>query len=226
MGKAISAIGAGAAGFLQTTTASSVKRLAIDMDISPADRDQVMAFLAQGQGFGYAPKSAQIVGILKQMKETMEADLAEATAAEQKAIGIYDELIAAKEKQINADTAAIESKIERIGNLGVEIETMKADLSDTAQSMIEDKKFLADLDKTCKTKQAEWDERCKVRNEDLLALADTIKMLNDDDALELFKKTLPGAGSSFMQIKVSSEAMKQQALALLESAKSVKKSDR
>jgi hypothetical protein len=67
--------------------------------------------------------------------------------------------IAAKEKQINADTAAIESKIERIGNLGVEIETMKGDLSDTAQSMIEDKIFLADFDKTCKTNQAEWDER-------------------------------------------------------------------
>jgi len=214
MGKAISAIGAGAAGFLQTSAATSVRRLAIDLDISPADRDQVMAFLAQGQGFGYAPKSGQIVGILKQMKETMEADLAEATGAEQKAIGIFDDLISAKEKQINADTAAIESKIERIGNLGVEIETMKADLSDTAASMIEDKKFLADLDKTCKTKQAEWDESCKLRNEELLALADTIKMLNDDDALELFKKTLPGA-SSFLQTKVTSEEVRKEALQAL-----------
>jgi len=214
MGKAISAIGAGAAGFLQTSAANSVKRLAIDMDISPADRDQLMAFLAQGQGFGYAPKSGQITGILKQMKSTMEADLADATAAEQKALGIFDELVAAKTKEIDANTAAIESKIERIGNLGVEIETMKADLSDTAQSMIEDKKFLADLDKTCKTKQAEWDERCKVRNEELLALADTIKMLNDDDALELFKKTLPGA-SSFLQTKVTSEEVRKEALQAL-----------
>ena len=131
MGKAITAIGAGAAGFLQTTAATSVRRLAIDMDISPADRDQVMAFLAQGQGFGYAPKSGQITGILKQMKETMEGDLASATAAEQKAIGIYDELVSAKEKQIDADTAATESKIERIGNLGVEIETMRADRKST-----------------------------------------------------------------------------------------------
>jgi len=214
MGKAITAIGAGAAGFLQTTTASSVKRLAIDMDISPADRDQVMAFLAQGQGFGYAPKSGQIMGILKQMKSTMEADLAETTAAEQKALGIYDELISAKEKEINANTAAIESKIERVGNLGVEIETMKADLGDTANSMIEDKKFLADLENTCKTKQSEWDERCKVRNEELLALADTIKMLNDDDALELFKKTLPGA-AVLLQTRVTSEEVRKEALQAL-----------
>jgi hypothetical protein len=144
----------------------------------------------------------------------MEASLADATAAEEKAIGIFDALIAAKEKQINADTAAIESKIERIGNLGVEIETMKGDLSDTAQSMIEDKKFLADLDKTCTTKQAEWDERCKVRNDELLALADTIKMHNDDDALELFKKTLPGA-AVLLQTEVTSTEVGKEALAAL-----------
>merc|ERR550514_2157896 len=214
MGKAITAIGAGAAGFLQTTAATAVRRLTIDMDISPADRDQVMAFLAQGHGYGYAPQSGQIVGILKQMKSTMEGDLAEATAAEEKAIGIYDELISAKEKEINANTASIESKIERVGNLGVEIETMKGDLSDTANAMIEDKKFLADLDKTCKTKQAEWDERCKVRNEELLALADTIKMLNDDDALELFKKTLPGA-AVLLQTKVTNNEVRKEALQAL-----------
>ena len=90
----ISAIGAGAAGLLQTAAAASVRRLAIDMDISHADRDQVMAFLAQSQSLGYLPKSGQITGILKQMKETMEGDLA--TAAEQKAIVIYDELVSAK----------------------------------------------------------------------------------------------------------------------------------
>ena len=43
--------------------------------------------------------------------------------------------------------------------------------------------------------------------QELEAIVDTIKMLNDDDALELFKKTLPDA-SSFMELKVSSKSMK------------------
>merc|ERR1719160_1237538 len=51
-------------------------------------------------------------------------------------------------------------------------------------------------------------------------------MLNDDDALELFKKTLPGSSASFMQLRGSSESMRSQALAILEAAKSDKKSDR
>merc|ERR1719231_352314 len=80
--------------------------------------------------------------------------------------------------------------------------------------MEEDKKFLADLEKQCKTKTAEWEERTKTRGEELAALTDTIKILNDDDALELFKKTLPGA-SSFMQVAVSSKAMREQAASAL-----------
>merc|ERR1719214_427767 len=51
--------------------------------------------------------------------------------------------------------------------------------------------------------------------QELLALADTIKILNDDDALELFKKTLPGGASSFLQIQVSAASQRQAALHLL-----------
>ena len=36
----------------------------------------------------------------------------------------------------------------------------------------------------------EWAEVCKMRQEELIAIADTVKILNDDDALELFKKTV------------------------------------
>merc|ERR1719456_1618106 len=52
---------------------------------------------------------------------------------------------------------------------------------------------------------------------EMVALADTIKVLNDDDALELFKKTLPGSASSFVQVKVTSSAMRQRALSALKS---------
>merc|ERR1719433_2154966 len=69
------------------------------------------------------------------------------------------------------------------------------------------------------TKAAEWAERSKTRSEELVALADTIKILNDDDALELFKKTLPSAGSSFVQFGAGANKLKNRALALLRSAR-------
>merc|ERR1719243_557186 len=55
----------------------------------------------------------------------------------------------------------------------------------------------------------------KLRSEELLALADTIKILNDDDALELFKKTLPAASASFLQLQVTVADQRQQALAAI-----------
>merc|ERR1719428_1584070 len=147
----------------------------------------------------------------------MTADFASAKAAEEAAIKAYEELMAAKTKEVNALTKAIEEKMTRVGELAVEIVQMKNDLGDTAEALVEDKKFLADLEKNCKTKEAEWEEIVKTRNEELLALADTIKVLNDDDSLELFKKTLPSA-SSFVQLTVSSTALRARALAAIRSA--------
>jgi len=217
MSKAVAAIEKGAGGgFLQTSSASVVRKLSIDMDLSNADRDQIVSFLAAGNG--YAPASGAISGILNQMLDTMKADLVEATKAEDASKASFDDLVAAKEKEIEAATKAVEDKLTRIGNLGVKIAATMEDLDDTGKAMVEDKKFLEELKKGCSTKEGEWDERCKVRTEELLALADTIKMLNDDDALELFKKTLPGA-ASLLQMKVSNQDLKRQALAVLSNQK-------
>merc|ERR1719478_548684 len=188
------------------------------MDISSMDREMITSFLTQDQGenSGYAPASGQITGILKQMSDTMEANLATATSEENAAIKDFDALVAAKTKQINALTKEVESKTSRIGELGVELVTLKEDLDDTTKSLAEDEAFLKDLDKNCQTKEDEWASRQKIRAEELLALADTIKILNDDDALELFKKTLPTP--SLLQLKSNGRATKQRALAALQQA--------
>merc|ERR1719421_178613 len=144
----------------------------------------------------------------------MEADLADLIAKEEAAAKSYDEMMAAKAKEINALTAAVEAKLTRLGEVGVEIVNMKEDLDDTQKSLAEDKQFLADLEKNCETRKKEYEVVVKTRSEELLAIADTIKILNDDDALELFKKTLPTP--SLLQTKVSSQQVKGRALQLLQ----------
>merc|ERR1740121_968286 len=212
--KAIKVLSDGVAGnFLQTTSASAIRRLAVDAEMSSADRDMLTAFLSQGEGEGYVPQSGQIIGILKQMLDTMDKNLAEVNAAEEEAIKAFKGLAAAKSKEIQANTDAIEAKTVRHGETGVAIVNQKEDLDDTKKALVADKKFLADLETDCKTKEAEWDERSATRAQELLALADTIKILNNDDALELFKKTLPAP--SLMQTTASSKDLKRQALAAL-----------
>ena len=86
---------------------------------------------------------------------------------------------------------------------------------DTSEGLAEDQKFLADMEKNCKTKTGEFEEEKKVRAEEVQCLAETVKLLNDDDALDLFKKTLPSSASSFMQVQVSESAMRSRAMNML-----------
>jgi predicted nucleic acid-binding Zn-ribbon protein len=212
--KATVAVEKGMSGsFLQTAAAQVLRNLVMgSSNMEDYAREELTEFLSTGQG--YAPASGQIVGILKQMTDTMNKDLAEATAAEESAIKAFNELMAAKEGEVNALTKQIEEKMVRLGNLQVEIVEMKEDLDDTSKSLMEDKKFLADLKKNCATKAEEHAANMKLRGEELLALADTIKILNDDDALELFKKTLP-ASASLLQLQETMGSRRQQALAVI-----------
>merc|ERR1719387_1015045 len=216
--KATAAISKGmAGGFLQTSAAAVLRKMVLSEDLSDNQRDMLTSFLAEGSGAstGYAPASGEIVGILKQLTDSMEKDMQEAIEAEEKAKAEYEALMEAKQKEVDALTKAIEEKLKRVGELGVELVNLKEDLDDTSGSLADDKKFLADLKKNCETKKKEWDERCKMRQMELTALAETIKILNDDDALELFKKTIPSA--SLLQLQITAKDVSRQALRALES---------
>merc|ERR1719503_155836 len=188
LNKAVTAIDNGmAGGFLQTDTAQVLKQAIMSSsNIMDADRQDVMAFLSGDSS--YSPSSGSISGILKQMGDEMSKSLASCKSEEESAIASYDELKAAKQKEVQALTQEIEIKLVRTGELGVEIVQMKNDLTDTEAGLLDDKKFLADMEKDCDSKACEWAIIVKTRQEELLALADTIKILNDDDALEMFKK--------------------------------------
>merc|ERR1719379_1276438 len=212
--KALAAIEKGmAGGFLQTQAAQVLRKLSISRQMVDMDRQTLVSFLSGSSEEGYAPASAEIVGILKQMKDEMEKDLAELKAAEASAVQSYEEMMAAKKKEVESLTMAIEEKMTRVGELGAEIATMKNDLEDTQESLAEDIKFLEELKKTCATKAKEWEAICKSRSDELIALQETIKILNDDDALELFKKTIPSA--SFLQIQETTSAVRARARAVL-----------
>merc|ERR1740117_614716 len=213
LAKAIPAIEKGMGGFLQTSSATVVRQLSINMDMSNVDRQMLASFLSSKSS--YAPASGEIVGILKTMQDEMNQNLADTTAAEESAIGAFEELKAAKTKEIDALSKSIESKMTRIGEIAVKVAEMANELEDTKEDLVESKKFLAQLDTNCANKKKEWAAYQKMQGEELLALADTIKILNDDDALELFKKTLPGSASSFMQIQVTEQSAMRKALAVL-----------
>merc|ERR1719263_2617078 len=134
------------------------------------------------QGKQTAQSSGEITGMLKAMLEEMEGDLKSATADEATAAKGFSDLSAAKNAEIASATSAIESKTKRAGEVAVEIVQTQDDVEETEA-------FLADLGKQCAAKKAAWGERQAMRAQEVDAISQAIKILNDDDALDLFKKT-------------------------------------
>jgi len=197
--KAVKALEKGlGSSFLQSQDSQVLKQVVSRQTLASNDRDDLLCFLSGGDE---APGTDQIVGILKQMCDEMTATIADADSTESKAVTDHDALVAAKKSEQNALSKMIEVKLQRVGTLAVELSEAKEDLEDTSEALAEDSKFMADLEKRCKNSAAERQAMVKTRQEEVLAIADTIKILNDDDALELFKKTLPGA--SFLQVQSS-----------------------
>jgi len=187
--QAISALEKGmGASFMQTAVGSKVKSViekqAENMDVD--DKEVLSAFL-QGD---YQPASGQIVGILKNMKDEMEKDIGSAKETEEAAVASFNELKAAKNKEIAATTEAIESLTKRSGELAVSIVENKNAAEDAAEEAADAAEFLANLKKNCATKAGEWEERQATRANELEAIAKAIAILNEDDALDLFKQTL------------------------------------
>merc|ERR1719235_410262 len=173
------------------------------------EKSEIMGLLQGKNPFGeFAAASGEILGILKALKDEMDKDLGGAVADEETAAKGFEELSAAKNDEISAASEAIESKTVRSGDLAVSVTTTADDIEDTTAEMKETEAFLANLASQCALKKKEWAARQAMRAEEISAISEAIKVLNDDDALDLFKKTLSLTQKSkdmgFIQKKSSS----------------------
>ena len=179
--------GVSGSSFLQSRVGSAIRKVAMSSQkVSDSDRSTLLSFLSIGDRQGYAPKSGEIIGILKQLKDEMSEDLAAAQKAEEERKANHVGLIAAKE-EIATLTSTIETKLTRQGNLAVEVESLKNDVADTQTSLAADQELAAKLAGSCSSQSS---ERQKSRAEELFAIHDTINLLNDDGELDLFRATL------------------------------------
>jgi len=224
---AIPAIEKGLAGnFLQKALPKGFETPLLDaaassMDLNELDKRDVTAFLS-GSMTG-TPQGASIAGILKTMKAEAERNLAASESEEADQVKTYEALMAAKNKQSKGLVASIQVKVEKVGELAVAVANMKKDLAEILPAIAADKKTAADLERTCAAKAANTQEREKTRGEELVAVQDTIKILNDDSALDLFKKALPSA--SLLQVENSASLQRQHALTIIRASGNWAKAD-
>jgi len=149
----------------------------------------------------YNSRSGQILGMLNTMKHEFDTDLAASQKEELQAQISYHGLRAAKEQQIAAANGAIEEKSAELADTGAKLAQAKQDLEDTQNALSADQKFLIDLEKRCKIADEEYTEREKTRQEEIIAIGETIKILTSDESRDLFAKTM-SLKQSFVQVRV------------------------
>jgi chaperonin cofactor prefoldin len=159
---------------------------------------KVVLSLIQDQGEEmYAPESGAIFGILKQMKEGFETNMADSQTEETRAAEEFVSMKKAKTDQIKAAEDLSKSKTIELGNTKAQLAADKQDMKDTDAQLAADTTFLENVKDTCATADEDYQARQKVRTEEITAVGDTIGVLTDDEAQTAFSKS---SSASFIQL--------------------------
>eukprot|EP00419_Tripos_fusus_P056120 CAMPEP_0172798552 /NCGR_PEP_ID=MMETSP1075-20121228/1240_1 /TAXON_ID=2916 /ORGANISM="Ceratium fusus, Strain PA161109" /LENGTH=683 /DNA_ID=CAMNT_0013636055 /DNA_START=48 /DNA_END=2099 /DNA_ORIENTATION=+ len=184
--------------------------------ITPSQRKAVEAFIQAPQDYfdakptfkqSYAPQSGEIFGILRQMLETFEANLAQSQKEENENQKTYEELKAAKEAEIAAGQEQIDKKTAELADTDEKNAQAKEDIEDTKKSLAADEEFLMMLKEKCSMTDKEWEERQKTRQLEMEAVSKALAVLSGDDAHDLFTRTFNPA---LMQTEVAIASKKRE----------------
>merc|ERR1712079_184882 len=126
--------------------------------ITPSQKRAVASFIQAPQDYfdakptfkqSYAPESGEIFGILTQMLETFQANLAQSQKEEQENQKAYEDLKTAKEAEIAAGQEQIDKKTSELADTDEKNAQAKEDIEDTKKSLSADEEFLMMLKEKC-----------------------------------------------------------------------------
>jgi len=161
----------------------------------------------------YQSQSGEIVGIIKQMLETMEAELKEEQEKESKAAAAFDEMRTAKTASIEAAEKMEEEKEAEKADTDNLIAEAKEDLGATEAQLIEDKTYLKNLNKMCSQGDEAFEKRKASRLEEIKAVTETIEILTGDEARDAMSGTY-----NFLEVASHQNSRRARAAALLRQA--------
>jgi hypothetical protein len=153
----------------------------------------------------YQSQSGEIVGILKNMRDTFKSNLASARASESAAAESHSKFSKVKEDEFNKQKKSFDDKDKVLGENDDAISTKKTSKSEEESSKADNEEFLAKLQNMCAEKTKAFEDRKMVRANEEAAVAEAVSILNSDEAFETFgavKATTEG-GTSLLQVSAS-----------------------
>jgi hypothetical protein len=213
--------GAGGSALLQDSASLGVARNAVGhvLEAMPgsagmmAEKLALLAEFAEGGGASkadhkqkYAPQSATIQGILKDMYETFANDLESNTNTEATRNREFENYIAIKAEEL-AEMEAVKAKKEgELSDAEASLAEATQAYDDTEAQKKADIEFFDTTKEACAAKHEDWVIRDDLRTEELKGIGEALEILTSDDARALFGKSIQAgqgtnqAANSFLQM--------------------------
>jgi len=137
----------------------------------------------------YSPQSATIMGILKDMYDTFSADLEKSNQDESNKQFTYEDLIASMTKQNKLWTEEVTSKEGQKAEKSQMLVENEELLAATQEQLKTDEEFFETARDSCKAKSNDWDERSRLRTEQLDGIQKALKILTSNEARAIFESS-------------------------------------
>merc|ERR1719161_2910658 len=173
----------------------------------------------------YKARSTKILSMLKAMLETFQNNLSDATAKEEEAEKAHEELMKAKNDQLDAAQKALSDMSKEGGARDQSKAEAQQEVDDLKAQVEADTKFMADTQAGYKTKLEEWKKRKELRTGEIAAINEAISILNSDEARDTMKKSFKSSGYLLLQKSMKSK-LTQKAMAVVRQAGMVAKDSR
>jgi hypothetical protein len=195
-------------GFMQRR---SMMKLAVDVKqaMSAANSmekhrklSSVLSLIQRGDVYG--AQSGQVVGILKNMRDTFEENLKNAQDTEAAQAAAHAKFLETKNASLATMRESREKKYGQLGENDTQVGADKAERTDAEKTLASDQEFLADLTQNCKIKTDEYEERKMTRAQEEASVSEAIAILSSDDAFDTFNTNGRTDAGSFIQIRALS----------------------
>jgi len=144
----------------------------------------------------YTTQSTAIQGILKDMHDSFQRDLADAIEEESQKKSDFDSLMETKRADLALLQSTLTKKTLEQGNDSKQEADDQQQRKETQAQLDADEAFFETTKDACKAKSDEWAERSRLRSEELAGINQAIDILTSDEA----KATFATADTTFIQV--------------------------
>jgi len=179
---------------------------------APRQQRSIAVFLQKPFTGQYSSQTGEVIGILKNMRDTFKRNLKSSRAAEQASAEAFGKLAKEKSDSYEKGRATFDMNTAEIGSSDLALSDKKTARDEAESSLESDNAFLRKLGPMCQEKQKSFEARKMTRANEEAAIAQALSVLNSESAADTLSKVdaTKEDSSSFLQIARSAKKRQQQ----------------